>query len=92
MSFSLCNVSCVFIPFELSPSNIWGSFHVSLFGIKYFVTFIYDRSYLTLLYLTKDQTKVFHLFSISYNEVLNQYEMSTICLLTVNACEYFSTS
>ena len=59
-------------PFELVHSDIWGPCPVlSTTVFKYFVTFVYDFSYVTWFYLMKSRSKLF-LISVSFVMKFNQ--------------------
>ena len=91
VSFPLRTESPCVEPFALVHSDIWGpSRTTSLCGARYFVTFIDDFSRLTWVYLLKDRSQLFSVFSIFHAEIVNQFNAKLRILRTDNAQEYLS--
>ena len=79
-------------PFVLVHLDIWGPSRVkSNLGFQYFVTFIYDFSRCTWLFLMKSCCVIFYI-SIIFNEIKNQFGVSIGILRNDNSCEYLSHS
>ena len=78
--------------FDLVHSDIWGpSSTVSKKGYKYFVTFVDDHTRVTWLYLMKNRSELFSIFSMFCAEIRNQFNVSIKTLRSDNAKEYMSS-
>jgi hypothetical protein len=76
--------------FELVHSNVWGRFYTFIDGLKYFVTFIYDFSRVTWVYLLKTKHDVFDCFKDFHLFTLNQFFAHIKILRSDNGTEYMS--
>ena len=76
--------------FELVHSDVWGPFHTSIDGFKYFVTFIDDFSRVTWVYLLKTKHDVFVCFKDFHLLALNQFSAHVKILRSDNGTEYMS--
>jgi len=80
-------------PFQLVHSDVWGPSRVSsVFGFRYFVTFIDDYSRCTWLFLMKNRSEVFDIFQNFCAEIKTQFNTFVSMLRSDNAKEYLSTS
>ena len=79
------------VPFELVHSDMWGPCPVvSPIGFQYFVTFVYDYSRTTWLYLMKNCLELFSHFRAFCAEIHTQFHVSVQNLRSDNAKEYLS--
>ena len=78
-------------PFELVHNDVWGPCHVpSVFGFRYFVTFIDDYSRCTWVFLLKNRLELFPIFKDFYAEIHSQFNVSIRAFRSDNDREYFS--
>ena len=78
--------------FELIHTDVWGpSRSTFTLGFRYFVTFIYDYSRCTWLFLMKTQAELFFIFQKFNAEIRTQFNTYIRILRSDNAKEYFSS-
>ncbi|KAM1785404.1 hypothetical protein ACFX1Q_038150 [Malus domestica] len=79
--------------FKLVHSDIWGPSLVESFdGYRYYVTFIYDYSRVTWLYLLKLKSDLFDAFKDFHNLITNQFSSKLCMLRSDNGTEYTSNN
>ena len=75
--------------FELVHTDVWGPCRTaSTLGFQYFVTFIYDYSRCTWLFLKKNRAKLYSIFQKFYAEIQTQINIFIRVLRSDNAREY----
>ncbi|KAK8925796.1 hypothetical protein KSP39_PZI018370 [Platanthera zijinensis] len=78
-------------PFDFVHSDIWGPYKItSVFGYRYFVTFVDDYSRVTWLYLLRDRSELPGVFRTFFIETRNQFSTTIKTFRTDNAREYTS--
>ena len=78
-----------FAPFELIHSDVWGHCPViSPTVFKYFVTFVYDFSRVTWLYLMKIRSELFSHFTAFCTKIKTQFHIPVQILRSDNVKEY----
>ena len=74
-SFSISNTRTL-IPISLIHSDIWGpSTAPNIFGARWFVSFIYNCTSVTWIYLLKNKSEVSTNFSNFYNRIKTQFDV-----------------
>ncbi|RVX14783.1 Retrovirus-related Pol polyprotein from transposon TNT 1-94 [Vitis vinifera] len=77
------------MPFELIHSDVWGpSPKSTISGVRWFVIFVDDCTYMTWLYLMKNKDKVFSIFCSFHEMVKTQYSATIHILRSDNGGEY----
>ena len=76
--------------FDLVHSDIWTSPCLTRNNLKYFVTFVDQKSKFTWLYLLGSKGEVFNTFQNFHAHVTNQYDAKVKILRTDNGGEYMS--
>jgi transposase InsO family protein len=80
-------------PFVLVHTDVWGpSRVVSLFGYRWFVSFIDDFSRTTWVYLLKDKSDMFSVFQMFYKMVHTQFNTTIKIVRSDNGSEYMSSN
>lgn len=78
-------------PFVLVHNDVWGSSWVaSLFGYRWFVSFIVDFSLTTWVYLLKDKSDVFSVFHMFHKMIQTRFNTSIKIVCLDNRGEYMS--
>ena len=76
-------------PFHVIHTDVWGpSRHTSIFGHRWFVTFIDCHSRTTWVYLLKHKSDVFHCFQNFHKMVQTQFNATLKILRSDNGTEY----
>lgn len=79
--------------FFIVYSDVWGpSSIISLFGFKYFITFMDDYSRVTWVYLLKNKSDVFVAFKSFYHMVATQFSAKLVILCSNNGGKYIFNS
>jgi len=79
--------------FDLVHSDVWGPYpSPSKLRFRYFVSFIYDYSRVTWIYLLKSQFEVFFIFKIFSSEIKNQFNFNIKILRSDNTKEYLDNN
>ncbi|GAB2275324.1 hypothetical protein Dimus_039121 [Dionaea muscipula] len=82
-----------FVPFELMHSDVWGLCLVeSKAGFRYFVSFVNDYFRMTWLFLMKNRSELFSIFTVFHAEIQTQFSLPIRTFRSDNASEYFSHS
>lgn len=76
-------------PFALIHSNVWGPSPLStVSGVRWFVIFVDDCTWMTWLYLTKHKDEVFSIFQSFHVMVQTQFSAQIRILRSSNGGEY----
>jgi hypothetical protein len=70
------------VPLELVFSNVWGKAPTSSGGFSYYVSFIYDFSKFSWIYLIKKKPEVFEVFQKFQNLVERKFDRKIIAMQT----------
>ena len=77
------------VPFQTIHSDVWGPSGVwSLYGYKFFVTFIDCCTRTTWVYVLRNKSDVFECFKDFHNLIKNQYDARVKIFRTDNGTEY----
>ena len=78
-------------PFDLFHSDVWGSSPIlTIGGSRYFVIFIDDYSRFTWIYVLKNRSELFSVYSTFANMIYTQFSRTIKIFKSVNAKEYTS--
>ena len=77
------------LPFSIVHSDVWGPCRTtSIFGHRWFVTFIDEHTRHTWVYLMRDKSEVFSLFVTFYNMISNLFDTKIRILQSDQGREY----
>ena len=92
LPFSL-NDSISSAPFDMIHSDIWGPApHDTIGGLKYYVIFVDDFSRYTWIYLMRNRSELFSVYSRFANMIQTQFSCKIKIFRTDNAMEYKDTN